>query len=101
MGALHRAFDYLGRYATLFLAGGVLLGLLLPQLAAFARPMLIPGLLVPLVIALLRLDRDALAAYARRPGLVALITAVGFYAMIGMMVVAFDVDPAPGVARLS
>jgi BASS family bile acid:Na+ symporter len=75
MRALHRAFDYLGRHATLFLAGGVLLGLLVPQLAALARPLLIPALLIPLVIALLRLDWDALASYARRPGLVALITA--------------------------
>lgn len=75
MRALHRAFDYLGQHATLFLAGGVLLGLLVPQLATLARPMLIPGLLIPLIIALLRLDWDALAAYARRPGLVALITA--------------------------
>ena len=75
MRALHRAFDYLGRHATLFLAGGVLLGLLVPPLAALARPLLIPGLLIPLVIALLRLDWNALAAYARRPGLVALICA--------------------------
>jgi BASS family bile acid:Na+ symporter len=75
MRALHRAFDFLGQHATLFLAGGVLLGLLLPPLASFFRPMLIPGLLVPLVIALVRLDWGALAAYARRPGLVALITA--------------------------
>jgi bile acid:Na+ symporter, BASS family len=75
MRALHRGLDYLGQHATLFLAGGVLLGLLVPQLAALARPLLIPGLLIPLVIALLRLDWDALAAYARRPGLVALISA--------------------------
>ena len=75
MRKLHRAFDFLGQHATLFLAGGVLLGLLLPQLAALARPLLIPGLLIPLVIALLRLNWDALAAYARRPGLVALISA--------------------------
>ena len=75
MRALHRAFDFLGKHATLFLAGGVLLGLLVPPLAALARPMLIPGLLIPLVIALLRLDWGALAAYARRPGLVALISA--------------------------
>ena len=75
MRALHRTFDYLGKHATLFLAGGVLLGLLVPPLAALARPMLIPGLLIPLVIALVRLDWGALAAYARRPGLVALISA--------------------------
>jgi bile acid:Na+ symporter, BASS family len=75
MRALHRVFDYLGQHATLFLAGGVLLGLLVPPLAALARPMLIPGLLIPLIIALLRLDWSALAAYARRPGLVAVISA--------------------------
>ena len=75
MRALHRVFDYLGQHATLFLAGGVLLGLLVPPLAALAHPLLIPGLLIPLVIALLRLDWGALAAYARRPGLVALIAA--------------------------
>ena len=34
MRALHRAFDFLGKHATLFLAGGVLLGLLVPPLAA-------------------------------------------------------------------
>jgi len=75
MRTLHRAFDFLGQHATLFLAGGVLLGLAVPPLASFARPMLIPGLLIPLVIALVRLDWDALAAYARRPVLVALLTA--------------------------
>ena len=66
MRALHRAFDVLGQHAALFLAGGVLLGLAAPTLAALARPLLIPGLLIPLVIALLRLDWGALAAYARR-----------------------------------
>lgn len=75
MHALHRVLDYLGQHATLFLAAGVLIGLFVPPLAALARPMLIPGLLIPLIIALLRLDWAALAAYARRPGLVALITA--------------------------
>lgn len=75
MRALHRTFDFLGRHATLFLAGGVLLGLFVPQLATLARPLLIPGLFIPLVIALLRLDWTALAAYARRPVLVALIGA--------------------------
>ncbi len=97
MRALHRAFDYLGRYATLFLAGGVLLGLLLPPLAALARPLLIPGLLVPLVIALLRLDWDALAAYARRPGLVALTTAGLLLAspvLMWLVLKAFSLPPA-------
>ncbi|HUX23740.1 MAG TPA: hypothetical protein VMV87_03905 [Burkholderiales bacterium] len=97
MRALHRTFDYLGRHATLFLAGGVLLGLLVPQLAALARPLLIPSLLIPLVIALLRLDWDALASYARRPGLVALIT-VGLLlvspVLMWLALKAFSLPPA-------
>ncbi len=97
MRILHRAFDYLGQHATLFLAGGVLLGLLAPPLAAFARPLLIPGLLIPLVIALLRLDWDALAAYARRPGLVALISAgllVASPALMWLALKVFSLPPA-------
>ncbi len=65
--------DYLGRHATRFLAGGALLGLLVPQLATLARPLLILGLVVPLIIALLRLDWGAIAAYAQRPLLVGAI----------------------------
>jgi len=97
MRALHRAFDFLGQHATLFLAGGVLLGLLVPPLAALARPMLIPGLLIPLVIALVRLDWGALAAYARRPGLVALITAgllLGSPVLMWLALKAFSLPPA-------
>lgn len=73
MRAFARVLDFFGQHATFILAGGVLLGLLAPPLAALARPLLIPGLLIPLVIALLRLDWEALATYARRAGLVALI----------------------------
>ncbi len=97
MRTLHRAFDYLGRHATLFLAGGVLLGLFVPALAALARPLLIPGLLIPLVIALLRLNWDALAAYARRPGLVALISAGLLLAspvLMWLTLKAFSLPPA-------
>jgi len=97
MRALHRAFDFLGQHATLFLAGGVLLGLLLPPLASFLRPMLIPALLVPLIIALVRLDWGALAAYARRPFLVALIT-VGLLlvspALVWFVLKAFNLPPS-------
>ena len=75
MRLLHRVLDYLGRHATLFLAGGAVLGLLLPQLAALARPLLVLGLVLPLIIALVRLDWGALAAYAQRPVLVAAIVA--------------------------
>ena len=70
-----RILDYLGRHATLFLAFGALLGLVFPQLASLARPLLLLGLVIPLVIALVRLDWGAISAYARRPLAVALTVA--------------------------
>ena len=97
MRALARVLDFFGQHATFILAGGVLLGLLAPPLAALARPLLIPGLLIPLVIALLRLDWNALAAYARRPGLVALITLWLLFAsplLMWLALKAFSLPPA-------
>lgn len=70
-----RALDHVGRHGALFLAGGVLLGLAVPPLAAAARPLLAPALLVPLTLALLRLDWRRLGDYARRPVLIAIVTA--------------------------
>jgi predicted Na+-dependent transporter len=58
----------------LFLAGGVLIGLAIPPLATAARPLLVPALIVPLTIALLRLDWRHLHDYARRPLLVAVVS---------------------------
>ncbi len=50
------------------------IGLAIPQLATAARPLLVPALLVPFTIALLRLDWRHLRDYARRPVLVAVAT---------------------------
>ena len=63
--------DFIGRHATRFLGVGVLLGFAVPPLASLARPLLVPALLIPLTIALVRLDWGAMGAYARRPLLVA------------------------------
>lgn len=62
--------DYVGRHATKFLFGGVLVGLAMPPLAALLRPGLVVFLLLPLTMALMRLDWTAFHAYARRPLLV-------------------------------
>ena len=97
MRALHRTLDYLGRHATLFLAGGALLALLVPQLATLARPLLILGLVLPLIIALVRLDWGALAAYAQRPVLVGAIVVWMLVASPVLMWLAlkpFDLPPA-------
>jgi len=97
MRALHRVLDFLGQHATLFLAGGALLGLLVPQLATLARPLLILGLVVPLIIALVRLDWGAIAGYARRPALVGAIVAWLLLISPALMWLAlklFDLPPA-------
>src|SRR5512135_1134678 len=69
------ALEFIGRHATRFMAAGVLVGLLAPPLAALARPLLVPTLLVPLTLALMRLDWSAIGAYRRRPLLVAALLA--------------------------
>ena len=101
MRGLHRAFDFLGQHATLFLAGGALLGLLAPQLATLARPLLILGLVIPLIIALVRLDWGAIAGYAQRPALVGAIVVwmlVISPALMWLALKLFDLPPALGQA---
>ena len=75
MRLAHAALAFLGRHATAFMAGGVLLGLAMPPLAALAKPLLVPTLLIPLALALVRLDWSAIAAWRHRPVVVALLIA--------------------------
>ena len=53
------------------MAAGVLVGFVAPPLAAFAKPLLAPALVIPLALALVRLDWSAMASLRRRPALVA------------------------------
>ena len=66
-----RPLSFIGRHATKFLAGGVLVGFVAPPLAALAKPLLVPALVIPLTLALIRLDWAAIAAGRRRKGEVA------------------------------
>lgn len=50
---------------------GVFIGLLMPPLAALMKPLLIPGIIGPFIIALLRMDWQRLVDYARQPFLTA------------------------------
>lgn len=50
---------------------GVFIGLLIPPLAALMKPLLIPGIIGPFIIALLRMDWQRLVDYARQPLLTA------------------------------
>ena len=66
----HAPLAFIGRHATKFMAAGVLVGLVVPPLAALAKPLLAPTLVIPLALALVRLDWSAMAAWRRRPALV-------------------------------
>lgn len=68
-----RLIAYAGRHATAVMAAGVLLGLVVPPLASLARPLLLPTVLVPFTLALVRLDWSAALAWRRRPALLALL----------------------------
>jgi BASS family bile acid:Na+ symporter len=70
-----RILAFAGRHATAFMAVGVLLGLVVPPLATLARPLLVPTLLIPLALALVRLDWAAAADWRRRPGVVVALLA--------------------------
>ena len=69
-----RALAFLGRHATTCMALGVLAGIALPDVAARLKPLLVPTMLIPLSLALLRLDWTTIPAYrARLPLLAALV----------------------------
>jgi BASS family bile acid:Na+ symporter len=59
----------LGRHGSHILPIGVFIGIALPPLAALMKPLLIPGIIGPFIIALLRMDWRRLADHARRPWL--------------------------------
>jgi BASS family bile acid:Na+ symporter len=75
IGLVSRLLDFIGGHATWFLGAGVLTGLLVPPLATLVAPLLVPTLLIPLALALVRLDWCAFRVYAGRPLLVAALVA--------------------------
>lgn len=60
---------FLGGRAVIVLFAGVFLGLAVPSLAAFCRPLLAPSVVVLLLATLLRVNWQAMLDYARRPAL--------------------------------
>jgi BASS family bile acid:Na+ symporter len=91
-----RALAFLGRHAGVMLAGGILVGIVVPPLAAVAAPLLIPSIVLLLVVALVRLERRQIVALVRRP---AAVTAVVAWALLGAPVLMTGtvalLDPAP------
>ena len=59
--------SWLARHGGAVIALGVFLGLLVPPLASLLRPLLVPAILVPFLIALLRIDWRQLRGRLGRP----------------------------------
>ena len=51
---------FLGKYASYTLPAGVFLGLAVPSLAAYLKPFLLPALLIPLTMSLVRIETSEL-----------------------------------------
>lgn len=70
-----RALAFLGRHAGALLAGGILVGIVLPPLAAVMAPLLLPSIVLLLVVALTRLEGREILALLRRPAASAAVVA--------------------------
>lgn len=64
-----RLLHYLGRRAALVMALGVFIGLAVPELAAHAKPLLAPTVMVMLTLAMTRTDASSLGKTSRNAGL--------------------------------
>ncbi len=76
---LQRLLGFLGRHAAFFMAGGIFVGLALPGLAAWLRPLL-PALVFVLAAAtMIRIDWPEILAHVSRPGRIALVIGWGLF----------------------
>lgn len=92
-----RVLALIGRAGPNALPLGIVLGLLLPDLAAIARPWLMPTIFLLLLLTLLRADLPQVAALARRPLRLALVLAfllVGTPLVVAGLLALLDVPPA-------
>ncbi len=71
---------WLGKHATGAMAAGVFLGLAVPDLAALAKPLLVPAVVAMLIMSLLRLEPAAIRRAARSP--LRILPAVAFVLLI-------------------
>jgi len=69
MNVLGSGLAWIGRQASLLFFLGVFTGVVVPPLASLAAPLLLPAILLPFVVALLKLEPASLLHHARRPGL--------------------------------
>lgn len=81
MNLLLTVLQRMGGRATTLLPFSLLLGLLFQDLAAAARPLLLPLVVILLMMALARMDWDRLSALLRRPGPALLLAVLNLVAV--------------------
>lgn len=97
-----RTLAALGRRGTGVIAGGVFVGLLVPGLSRFFEPLLVPSILLPFLVALLRIDLRRLRLLLGAPlsGLALLAwLLLGSPLLVRLALLPFDL-PAELAARL-
>ncbi len=91
--------NWIAKHGTRIVAGSIFVGLLLPDLAALARPIFPVAVFSMLTIAMIRVDVHAARAYAARPGL--LIAGMVWMTIATPLIVAagfWVFDPTPAIA---
>lgn len=98
MGFFNSILAFLARYATQAMAGGVFVGLVLPDLAHVLRPWLAVAVWGLLYLAMLRIEWEALVQHMRRPLLVvALVIWMLIVSPLLMAGLLMGVDLRPGL----
>lgn len=91
--------NWIAAQGTRIVAGSIFVGLILPDLAALARPIFPVAVFSMLTIAMIRVDLQAARAYAARPGL--LIAAMVWMTIATPLIIAatfWAFDPTPAIA---
>ncbi|MEJ2374387.1 MAG: Na+-dependent transporter [Pseudolabrys sp.] len=94
LALLAAALGLVGRHGTLLVAASLFVGLAVPSLAAAAKPLLGPTIVVMVTLAFLRVDPAELRAHWTRPGLIAAAVAwlmLAVPALLGLVLVALGV----------
>jgi BASS family bile acid:Na+ symporter len=73
MGPIVATLAALGRHGSVVLPAGVFVGLLVPALAALMKPLLVPGIVGPFIVALIRMDWQRLRHHVNQPLITALL----------------------------
>lgn len=96
MNAAAAGLAWLGHRASPLFFIAIFSGVLLPPLASLLKPLLLPAILLPFIVALLKLDLGLLRHYARRPWLPAglvLWSLVGTPLLVALVIRPLGLDP--------